>query len=331
MINFDAEIKYRTFSKNCLSVKSQDMPVESFKERGLKAIRGDMVREISGIYGPKESKSIVEHLFYHLAGVEKKEFLLDPYRNLVAGQVSRLREALKEVKNQKPVQYVSGKADFYGLIFEVDERVMIPRPETEELVNWVLEDFRYLKGGNIVDLGTGSGCIAVSLKKKMPDANVYATDISDKALAVAGKNASTNKTTIKFIEGDILVKDVLPGDIIFDIIISNPPYVTVTEKYFLQKNVLDFEPHLALFVHGDDPLVFYRAIAELAVTHLAEKGAVYVEINERYGERTAQIFKNQGFSNVEVRKDLNGKQRMVRASKQAILSAGDNGVIQRIE
>lgn len=218
-----------------------------------------------------------------------------------------------------PIQYLLGKTSFYGLDFEVNENVLIPRPETEELVDWILEsqkskaESRKLK---ILDIGTGSGCIAVSLAKNLSDAKVFAIDVSEKALATAKKNAEINAVEITFISQNILETQDLGQK--FDIIVSNPPYVRHLEKEEIKKNVLDNEPHLALFVEDNDALIFYRKIAELAQKNLSSSGQLYFEINQYLGKEMIELLETMNFKNVELRKDIYGNDRMTRSTKYDI-------------
>ncbi len=218
---------------------------------------------------------------------------------------------LMELKNHKPVQYVLGETEFYGLKFFVNENVLIPRPETEELIEWILNDNLNFKG-KIIDIGTGSGCIPVTLKKHFLNAEIHALDLSEKALEVAQNNAGFHQTAIQFIHTDFLKMnfDDLP---MFDIIVSNPPYIAQTEKNSMDKNVAEFEPASALFVPNENPLIFYERIIELANEKLNPNGKIYVEINQNLARETEELFKNN-FKFVELRKDISVNFRMVKAS-----------------
>jgi release factor glutamine methyltransferase len=212
-----------------------------------------------------------------------------------------------------PIQYIFGYAWFYGLSFEVDRHVLIPRQETEELVHWIINS-EPKNPCRIVDLATGSGCIAVSLAMNMKNAAVSACDISSGALAVARKNAGLNKASVEFFSFDLLNdNDTLPGR--YQVMVSNPPYVTREEIVLMKKNVLDYEPHMALFVPDHDPLVFYKRVALLARKNLLDGGSLYLEINEKFPDEVSTLLKSAGLYAVEVRKDLNGKFRMIKAKK----------------
>ena len=214
------------------------------------------------------------------------------------------------MKHNKPIQYILGVTEFYDLPFYVDDSVLIPRPETEELVHWILDDYHGLSP-RIIDIGTGSGCIPVALAKNLPLAKVLAADISETALATAHKNALRNSVTVEFLKMDIL-SDALPDFGRFDLIVSNPPYVTVEQMDRMEANVLDYEPHIALFVPQTDPLIFYRAISRFAGKQLEPGGNLYFEINESLAAETANAVEEFGFT-VEVKKDINGKYRMLKA------------------
>lgn len=219
---------------------------------------------------------------------------------------------LERLKLEIPVQYILGTTHFYGSEFNVNENVLIPRPETEELVDWIISSavnmpkFKNLK---ILDIGTGSGCIAISLAKNITDAEVFAIDISDKALATAKENADLNTVTVNFIQRNIL--EVTDLEQQFDIIVSNPPYVRNLEKAEIKPNVLANEPHLALFVADDDALLFYRKIAELATKNLSVEGKLFFEINQYLGKETVELLENRNFKNIELRKDIYGNDRMI--------------------
>jgi release factor glutamine methyltransferase len=219
---------------------------------------------------------------------------------------------LEKLKIQIPIQYIIGTTHFYGLEFIVDENVLIPRPETEELVDWIVKLNSKLskkKNLKILDIGTGSGCIAVSLAKNIPNSEVFAIDVSEKALAIAKKNAILNKVPVTFLHKNILeTKDLNQK---FDIIVSNPPYVRNLEKAEIKPNVLDNEPHLALFVPDNDPLIFYKKIAELAAANLNPNGQLFFEINQYLGKETQELLEYIGLKNIELRKDIYGNDRMI--------------------
>ncbi len=221
---------------------------------------------------------------------------------------------IERLNRQEPIQHVIGTTIFCGLEFEVSPDVLIPRPETEDLVRLIMHDFSDRDDAvRVVDIGTGSGCLAVTLARFLPQADVTAWDVSDEALAMAQRNADNLSANVTFEHQDILN---IPSDEPrkFDCVVSNPPYVTRSEAAAMDKNVLDYEPGLALFVEDNDPLIFYKAVADFSAKHLAENGACYVEINERFGEATQSVFAERGFSRIQVYKDIHGKDRSLRAS-----------------
>ena len=223
--------------------------------------------------------------------------------------------AVKDLKRGRPIQYVIGKSWFYGMEFIVTNDVLIPRPETEELVKLVIDDAKkHPESFSILDIGTGSGCIAVALKRKLPRCHVYALDISDEALKVAKQNAEKNNCEIHFMEGDILDSSCLAKIPACSVIVSNPPYVKKSEMNSMHRNVVEYEPHTALFVSDENALVFYRAIAQAGKEKLKSGGTVYVEINETLGLETAILFQKEGYADVQLIKDMQGKDRMIKAS-----------------
>ena len=231
---------------------------------------------------------------------------------------TQMRKALSELKNQRPIQYITETEWFAGLPFRVNESVLIPRPETEELVNWVLAHHKqhYRPHMNVLDIGTGSGCIAIALQKKNSSLLVSAIDISSAALQVAQQNAERLQASVTFLEVDILSKnaDLLPQ---YDIIVSNPPYISETEKQEMSPRILQYEPHSALFVTNQDPLQFYKAIASFSTTHLKPKGSVFVEVNQQFAPETKTLFDEAGWD-TELRKDMYGNERMLKATKKSL-------------
>lgn len=275
---------------------------------------------LRAIYESDEANSLTWLSIRHILKIERIEYLNLKNTEIPPEQYESLLKILEELKSGKPLQYIIGETEFYGLTFLINSSVLIPRPETEELVEWMLSDISHSKlsidGLKIIDIGTGSGCIPITLKKHFPKASIYALDVSDEALNVSNQNAILNQTELNFIHADILnpSNNVLKDEK-FSIIVSNPPYITVSEKHHMLPNVLEFEPHLALFVPNDDPLIFYKAIADFALNHLENHGYLYLEINENLGWKTVQLLKEWGFSGIELRKDLSGKDRMIRSQK----------------
>jgi release factor glutamine methyltransferase len=276
-------------------------------------------QRLNTLYDKQEAGSLAWLSISYVCKLERAKYLNLKDTEIPAAQFESLLKILDELETGKPLQYVIGETEFYGLTFKVNPSVLIPRPETEELVNWILSDVRNSKtpeyGLKIIDIGTGSGCIPISLKNNLHDAQLFALDISSEALDVSKHNASLNKTSIHFIQDDILnpISRELEDEK-FRIIVSNPPYVREAEKQQMMPNVIDHEPHLALFVPNDDPLIFYRAIADFAIKHSDINGSLYLEINENLGEKTVQLLNQNGFKNIELRKDLSGKDRMIRCN-----------------
>ncbi len=255
--------------------------------------------------------------------MKRIDLALNPEAVLDGLHLKQWKSIVADLKRQKPIQYILGETEFFGLKFEVNENTLIPRPETEELVQWIIDDEKkreYKTGCKILDIGTGSGCIAVSLAKNIPRTEVFAIDVSEQALTTAIKNASINAVNVHFINANVLALDDLNNfhadtghPTFFDVIVSNPPYVRNLEKAEIKPNVLEYEPHLALFVEDTDALLFYRKIAQLALKNLSPKGKLYFEINQYLGNETVQLLESLGFKNIELRKDIYGNDRMVSA------------------
>lgn len=276
-------------------------------------IRQKFILELEGIYSKEEIQSIYLLMMEHYTNKTRLEIALDPKFNIEQSKLLDILNGVDLLKKEVPVQHILGVTSFMGLEFEVNSHVLIPRPETEELVNWILKDRNHSEEINILDIGTGSGCIAISLSKNLPSAKIAAIDISASALEVAGRNAVKNDVKLKLVKKDILQENML--DEKFDIIVSNPPYVRELEKKHMHNNVLKYDPPLALFVDDSDPLVFYRKIAELAINSLHDQGTIYFEINQYLGQKMVQLMKETGFHNIELKRDLYNKDRMLRAVK----------------
>lgn len=245
--------------------------------------------------------------------LKRVDLALQPNFEITSEENQNWDSVLNDLKTQKPIQYILGETSFYGLTFQVNENTLIPRPETEELVQWILETHPDDSTISILDIGTGTGCIPITLKKNRPEATVCAIDISEKALEVATRNALNNQVDVNFLLRDILTTTKL--DQSFDVIVSNPPYVRDIERDEIAANVLQFEPHLALFVKDNDPLVFYRKITRLAQKYLQPKGQLFFEINQYLGDEMIALVQSFGFTQIEIRKDIYGKNRMLRAVK----------------
>jgi len=270
--------------------------------------------QLANIYDVAEIDSITSLLLTDITKLSKGQLRAFGDTELNVVQSERLLTQLNQLKTGMPVQYVLGHTDFYGYTFEVNLSVLIPRPETEELVDWILKTIPQSSGLSILDIGTGSGCIPISLKLIEPNNQLFAIDISSKALQIAQHNAQLNNAAITFVEADILsIKPSLISEQKYHVIVSNPPYVTGTDKLQMHRNVVDFEPHTALFVPDTNPLLFYNAIADFATQHLEPNGYLFFEINESFGLETVDILVQKGFSQVELRQDMAGKDRMIRA------------------
>lgn len=288
----------------------------------LRTYYENFLKKLSEVYETAEAQSIANIVFEDVLMMKRHHiFMLE--KDLTQGDTEMLDGILHKLLKHEPVQYVLGMADFFGLRFKVNKNVLIPRRETEELVDAIVKEVRGWKmegekGMNILDICTGSGCIAIAIKKNIPAAHVSAIDISKDALEVATENAMLNKVDVDFYEGDILTSHFpLPTSSFstfnspFSIIVSNPPYITQKEKETMHQNVLGYEPHLALFVSNENPLVFYEAIANFAQQHLSANGKLFVEINESFGNEVAALFAAKGFTKNTIVKDMQGKDRFV--------------------
>lgn len=277
--------------------------------------------ELDAIYGKHEVDSFFYLCTEHYLNVPRIQLTLEPGLAITKSETDTFFKVLEDLKQQKPIQYILGETEFFGLPFKVNKNVLIPRPETEELVDLIIRSVTSLevdKPVKILDIGTGSGCIAIALAKNLPNAKVYALDVSKEALKVAKQNAEINKVDINFIEASILNDTchlAFEAESNFDIIVSNPPYVRNLEKEEIKPNVLDNEPHLALFVEDDNPLLFYKAITNFAIKKLKDKGSLYFEINQYLGEETQQLLVDANFEAIELLKDLNGNDRMLKGEK----------------
>lgn len=276
----------------------------------IKSLKTHFFSELQTIQEDSEIESFFFILTEFLHNLKRIDVSLHPEFEVSETDLEKWKTIISELKTEKPIQYITGEAWFYGLRFEVNENTLIPRPETEELVEWIVDGLKVKgKGQRILDIGTGSGCIPISLKKEIPNAQVSAIDISEKALEMALKNALDNQVEIKFLCKNILETESL--DEKYDVIVSNPPYVRNLEKQEIKRNVLDYEPHLALFVDDSDALLFYRKIAQLALKSLAPNGKLFFEINQYLGKETVELLEKLGFKNIELRKDFVGNDRMI--------------------
>jgi len=277
----------------------------------IKQYRTQFIKELSPFYDAYEAESFFYLILENKHKLRQIDLALNHELTFSDADLAIWGGFLNELKKEVPIQYLLGKTNFYGLDFEVNENVLIPRPETEELVEWIINENKDGKSKKIkiLDIGTGSGCIAISLAKNLPNVEVYGIDVSKKAIETAKRNAINNNVDIIFMYQNILDTDVLACN--FDIIVSNPPYVRNLEKEEIKKNVLDYEPHLALFVDDNDALVFYRKIAALAKSGLKENGKLYFEINQYLGNEMTDLLEKMDFKNIELRKDIYDNDRMI--------------------
>ena len=277
----------------------------------MKTIARHINEALSNCYSAGEISALTRIIATELLGVSQMAYFLKDNITLTAEQEALLDNAIERLKKQEPIQYILGYCDFCGLRFKVTPATLIPRPETSELVEWITSEATGNEG--ILDIGTGSGCIAVSLAHKLPQSNVTAWDISHDALAVATENSKANGQAVTFEHVDILAYE--PTGEQFDIIVSNPPYIKENEKEAMHANVLDWEPHTALFVPDCDPLLFYRTIAEKGLSILKPGGRLYFEINRAHGKETMEMLAALGYTGIELRKDFADNDRMIRAVK----------------
>jgi release factor glutamine methyltransferase len=278
----------------------------------IKQYRTQFIKELSAFYDAYEAESFFYLILEDKHQLRQIDLALNHELTFSESDFVIWDSLLAQLKKEVPIQYLLGKTNFYGLDFEVNENVLIPRPETEELVEWIINENaagNKSKKIKILDIGTGSGCIAISLAKNLPNAEVYGFDVSKKAIETAKRNAINNKVDVTFLFQDVLALEELRCN--FDIIVSNPPYVRNLEKVEIKKNVLDYEPHLALFVDDNDALIFYRKIAELAKKNFSENGQLYFEINQYLGQETRDLLENMDFKNIELRKDIYDNDRMI--------------------
>ena len=275
----------------------------------IRNYRSQFIQTLTPIYDATEAESFFYLILENRLQMKRVDLALHPEIEFSESQLQDYNDILKKLEQQIPIQYILGSTSFYGLEFEVNENVLIPRPETEELVSWILSNHDSSTHLKILDIGTGSGCIAIALAKNLPNAQVFAIDVSEKALATAKNNADRNEVKVNFIKQDILNTENLEQS--FDIIVSNPPYVRNLEKDEIKQNVLTHEPHLALFVEDQNALIFYDKIANLSQRHLNPNGQLYFEINQYLGKEMMQLLEQKGFSAIELRKDIYGNDRMV--------------------
>jgi release factor glutamine methyltransferase len=281
-------------------------------DNSIQALKKYFSSELAYIFSDREIKNLTKQIVIDRFQLSEGEYLLSNDLRLSESDLLYFRSIVKRLQNNEPLQYVVGNTFFFGLNLKIDSRALIPRPETEELVNWVLETLK-TDDLNILDLCTGSGCIALALKSIYKKSNVFGIDVSDAALDLSKENAILNELNVDFQFIDVL-NDSLENFRNFNLWISNPPYIPTNEMVKMKENVLNFEPHLALFV-DDDPLIFYRKIGAEAIKFLLSEGYLFVEIHEERAESVCELFNSLGFVNIQLRKDLQDKPRMIRAQK----------------
>ena len=281
----------------------------------IKHYRDYFIQELTPLYEVGEAESFFYLILEAKHQLQRVDLALQPDLAFSESELKIWSSILEQLKKEIPIQYILGVTHFYGLEFEVNSAVLIPRPETEELVDWIVQKSKIKNQKSklkILDIGTGSGCIAIALAKNLPNAQVFALDVSEQALATAKTNAELNQVTIQFLHQSILETENLCQQ--FDVIVSNPPYVRELEKQEIKKNVLDNEPHLALFVEDNDALIFYRKIAQLAQKNLNPQGQLYFEINQYLGQEMLDLLREMGFKNSELRQDIYGNDRMIQCT-----------------
>jgi len=302
----------------------------------IQELKFTFLNDLVTLYPKEEIQSFFNLLVSYKLKLTRVDIVLNPNQIIRKNDLDFFQNALTELQQEKPIQYILGETEFYGLPFKVDKNVLIPRAETEELVEWILEDVKHktqdVRQLQILDIGTGSGCIAISIAKNSPNAIVSALDISKQAVQLAQQNAKLNHVNIHFIEEDILqinrhsvpkLREYSESQK-YDIIVSNPPYVRELEKHEIKKNVLDYEPQLALFVTDENPLLFYDKIADFAKEHLTKNGQLYFEINQYLGKEMVALLTQKGFAEIELKKDILGNDRMLRGLFNHQQSSGNN-------
>ncbi len=283
----------------------------------VKQINNKINESLNSFYPLSEIQSFSYLIFEHILNFSKTDIYLKSESIINQDNYNEFIKVIDELKTYKPIQYILGKTEFYGLTFNVNHSVLIPRPETEELVDWIINDckkdsiLQAKKEIKILDIGTGSGCIAIALAKNIQNAQIEAIDISEPAIEVAKLNVEKNETKVIFHTLDILNFKNYSSENQYDIIVSNPPYIKESEKKLMHANVLDYEPHTALFVSDSDPLLFYKTIANFGSKYLTKNGKLYFEINEALGNETCEMLSYSGYNNITLKKDINGKDRMI--------------------
>ena len=293
-------------------------------EKGIK-------QRLEDVYDENESSTLARMVLEYCTGLSRTEITLNGHQEISLTQRETIKNYIERLRLHEPIQYIANKAFFYGLELYVNEAVLIPRPETEELVDWIVKDMQATHNDvfqkattdadatnslKILDVGTGSGCIALALKKAIPKAEVWGCDVSEEALNVARRNGSLLDIRVDFQGINFLDEAGQKSLPTVDVIVSNPPYIPLQDKASMQPNVVRYEPHSALFVADDDPLIFYKTIARFAKKRLYQNGAIYMEVHEDFGRDVVRLFEEEGYQNIELRKDIQGKERMVKAVRR---------------
>lgn len=284
------------------------------KDNTVQGLRDYLRLQLQDLYSSSELDQVERILFLKLYDWDPAFVVLNASQRLNESEILKTVFAVDELKNHKPIQYVVGETEFFFRTFKINENVLIPRPETEELCEWVLSEHK-TQGLKLVDIGTGSGCIPITLAAEMEGAEVWANDISSEALELAKENATLNKVSILWKLGDILDSSFEMPNEHFHLVISNPPYVLKADQIYMEKNVVEYEPHIALFVENNDPMLFYKAISEKAMNWLKPEGWLYFEIHQEMGERVCSVLEKLNYGNIELKQDMFGNNRMVRGRK----------------
>ena len=279
----------------------------------IKEVYRNFLLQVQTVYSASEA-SVITDIIFESVNIHKTDVIKNPQQTIGETANQLINDRLQQLLQHKPIQYILGEAWFYNMKFKVNEHVLIPRPETEELVEWVIENSKlHVSNSKILDIGTGSGCIAIALKKNLTGSNVTAIDVSHDALKTAAENALHNHANVDFIQTDFLQSSEWNKLGMFDIIVSNPPYIPINEKETMSRHVTQYEPSTALFVPDEDPLVFYEKIAAFGKDHLNYDGKIFVETHENLAQRTAAAFRSAKYNYVDVKQDIFGKERMVMA------------------
>jgi release factor glutamine methyltransferase len=278
----------------------------------IRSLSEKIRKNLTELYPENEIEQFIYLIFNHLLNYSKIDIHLKAQDTVSDGIIQQIDSIIMQLKDFQPIQYIFGETEFYGLKFFLDQHVLIPRQETEELVQWVINDSKDMDL-KLLDIGTGSGCIAVTLARFITNSVIDAMDVSAEALEIAKKNACANNVRVRYFNYDILGDEVFPWSVLYDSIVSNPPYVRQSEKHLAGRNVIGFEPHDAIFVSDGDPFIFYRAIAKFGKRHLKKNGCVYLEINEALGADIKALLSDSGYDDIVLKKDINNKDRMIRA------------------